>query len=69
MKQIVVNIPDNKYSFFVKLLKSLDFVNKIKEDDIVIPDPEKKLMRKRIRDAKPHNFKNWEDIKDSFDVD
>lgn len=26
MKQIVLNIPDNKYSFFMELVKSLGFV-------------------------------------------
>jgi hypothetical protein len=31
MKQIVLNIPDNKYRFFMELIKSLDFV-KIKKE-------------------------------------
>ena len=26
MKQVVLNIPDNKYNFFMELVKSLDFV-------------------------------------------
>ncbi|MFO8066440.1 MAG: hypothetical protein R6U11_02545 [Bacteroidales bacterium] len=31
MKQIVLNIPDNKYRFFMELIKSLGFV-KIKKE-------------------------------------
>lgn len=26
MKQVVLNVPDNKYPFFMELVKSLDFV-------------------------------------------
>ena len=31
MKQITLNIPDNKYSFFMELVKSLKFV-KVKDE-------------------------------------
>ena len=31
MKQIILDIPDNKYTFFMELIKSLGFV-KIKEE-------------------------------------
>ena len=31
MKQITLNIPDNKYSFFMELIKSLGFV-KVKDE-------------------------------------
>lgn len=27
MKQVVVDVPDNKYSFFMELINSLDFAN------------------------------------------
>ncbi len=33
MKQITLNIPDNKYSFFIELIKSLDFVQMQDEGD------------------------------------
>ena len=26
MKQIIINIPDDKYAFFIELVKNLDFV-------------------------------------------
>jgi len=34
MKQITLNIQDNKYSFFMELVKSLDFVNVKEEEDV-----------------------------------
>jgi hypothetical protein len=38
MKQVILNIPDNKYPFFMELIKSLSFVK--------IPD-EAKLTKKQ----------------------
>lgn len=32
MKQVILNVKDNKYRFFMELIKSLDFVE-IKEDN------------------------------------
>ncbi len=39
MKQVVLNIPDNKYAFFMELVKSLGFVK--------VPD-ENKLNKEQI---------------------
>jgi hypothetical protein len=38
MKQITLQIPENKYSFFLELVKSLDFV-KVKETGDLIDSP------------------------------
>ena len=29
MKQVTLQIPDNKYAFFLELISNLDFVNKV----------------------------------------
>ena len=63
MKQVTINIPDNKYGFFVELLKSISFVDKFNEEEILVSAQEKKIIRQRIKTAKPHNFKKWKDIK------
>ncbi len=34
MKQIILNVPDNKYSFFMELVKNLGFVKVQKEDEL-----------------------------------
>ena len=69
MKQVIINVPDNKYNFFIKMLRSIDFINKYNEENIVVSDKEKNLIRERIKNANPGSFKNWEDIKDSFNFD
>jgi len=66
---MIINVPDNKYGFFSELLQSIDFVNKFNEAEYEIMEREKKLIRQRIKNAKPENFKNWEDIKDQFILD
>ena len=38
MKQVTVNIPDNKYKFFLELIKNLKFV-KVKEEGDVKESP------------------------------
>ena len=53
MKQVTINIPDNKYPFFIELIKSLDFT-RIEEKP-----KEKKLT------AKQQEF--VDDLKQSLD--
>lgn len=47
MKQVTLNIPDKKYTFFMELVKSLDFVKKVEIDE----DPTKEQILKDLRDA------------------
>jgi len=47
MKQITLNIPDKNYSFFMELVKSLDFVKKVKIDD----DPTKERILQDLHDS------------------
>ena len=49
MKQIILNIPDKKYSFFMELVKSLGFVKQVqKQED---EEPTKEQILQDIRDA------------------
>ncbi len=42
MKQVVLNIPDNKYTFFMELVKNLDFV-RINEE-VKLTNKQKKFV-------------------------
>ena len=42
MKQITLNIQDNKFPFFVELIESMDFVDI--QEDFDIPDEHKKIV-------------------------
>lgn len=56
MKQVILNIPDNKYSFFIELIKNLKFV-KVKEESAINEEALKSLEQgfkeiKLIQDGK-----------------
>ncbi len=68
MKQILLNIPDNKYAAFLEAIKNLDFIRIYNENDVVVTEEEKQLIRERIRNSKPEYGQNWDQIKDSFNL-
>ncbi len=60
MKQVIINVPDNKYVFFAELLQSIDNYNEAECD---IREKEKKLIpaltctyfpEYKLGDKKPH---------------
>ena len=55
----------------LNFLKSLNYVNvkELSDNDIIVSEAEKNVMRNRAKKAKPENFKNWDDIKNSFKLD
>jgi hypothetical protein len=61
MKQVTLRIPDDKYSFFMELLKNFEFVTI--EEDIEITDKQKDIVRKRIKesDVDPSRLLKWDD--------
>jgi hypothetical protein len=65
MKQIILNVPENKYNFFTKLLKSLDFV-KVNNDEFEISEEEKNIVRRRIKNTRAKDLKKWDDVADTF---
>lgn len=34
MKQITIHIPDNKFSFFMELIKSLKFIKRVETEEV-----------------------------------
>ncbi len=39
------------------------------ENDIKVTEVEKRLIRERIKNSKPEDGRNWNKIKDSFNLD
>lgn len=64
MKQIILRIPDNKYSFFIELLKNFDFVT-IEEEGIEIPEDQKNKVRERMKKSQsdPSRLLKWDEVK------
>lgn len=66
MKQITLSIPEEKYTFFVELLNSIDFVSI--DNSPSIPEEHKKLVADRKKTASTENMKNWDDVKGQFNI-
>ena len=50
MKEVTLKIPDNKYQFFMELVRNLGFE---KAEELDIPEEHKAIVRERIRNSKP----------------
>jgi hypothetical protein len=68
MKQVILNIPENKFKFFMELVKNLGFV---KATDISIPEEQKQEVRRRIAESEknPERLLDWNDVKNKFKLD
>lgn len=55
MKQITLNIPDNEFDFFMKLIQKFNYKT-AEPDDFVVPDEIKKLVDNRRQTAKASDY-------------
>lgn len=64
MKQLKINIKDNKYSFFLELLKSMDFVSIVEDNDWYenLSPIEKKDIQKGINDLENGRTYSQEEV-------
>lgn len=72
MTQLLLNIQDESKTLkLIEFLKTLNYISvqQISEENIIISENEKKVMRERLKNAKPENFKDWEEVKKSFKLD
>jgi len=63
MKQFVIQVPENKASFFLELIHSLGFsrAEDIEESrDLGIAEEHKELIRDRIATVKDSDFVSWD---------
>ncbi|UPQ80059.1 hypothetical protein M0M57_04305 [Flavobacterium azooxidireducens] len=64
MKQLTIKIKDNKYSFFLELLKSMDFVSIVEDNDWYenLSLKEKKEIQKGINDLENGRTYSQEEV-------
>jgi hypothetical protein len=64
MKQVILTIPDNKYQFFMELLKSFEYLT-VEERVLEIPEEQKAIVRERMKasDADPSRLLDWDKAK------
>ena len=61
MSQLLLNITDEKKAYkLIEFLRTLSYINiqELSEENIMIPEAEKELMRKRLENAKEEDFKD-----------
>lgn len=63
MKQVLLSIPEEKYDFFIELMRSIDFVS---IENYPVPESHKTLVRERIKNSTRDELKNWKEIRHSF---
>ena len=82
MKRITLNIPDNKYEFFLELVKNLG-LEKVKEepveasqealgieeDEYVVPEWQKEIVRERVKNTRPDEYLSWEEVRQQLKFD
>lgn len=71
MQQLLLNISDtSKVDKLMSLLNSLNYVKveSYSEENIVVSEKEKTIIRNRVKNAKPEDFKNWDEFIDSFEL-
>ena len=69
MTQLLLNIQDeSKTHKLLEFLKTLNYVSveELSEEKIIVSEEEKKTMRKRLKNASPEKFQDWDDLKKSF---
>lgn len=69
--QLLIDInEETKLNALLEFFKGFNIkVTKIMSNDIAITETEKTLMRQRLKNAKPENFKNWDDLKNTYNID
>ena len=69
MTQLLLNIEDeSQTNKLLDFLKTLNYVSveELTNDTIILSEDEKNTMRERLKNAKPENFQDWDQLKNRF---
>jgi len=68
MKEVTLKIPDQKFDFFMNLVKELGFEV---SEKVEIPEEHKKVVRERMNKSEdnPQRLVEWDEVKDNFKFD
>jgi hypothetical protein len=71
MTQLLLDIQDeSKTNKLLEFLKTLNYVrvHQLSEENVIVSESEKNVMRERLKNSKAEDFKDWDDIMHSFDL-
>ncbi|HTF04890.1 MAG TPA: hypothetical protein VK826_12775 [Bacteroidia bacterium] len=66
MKRIIVNVSDEKFDDFMKIIESQGL--NIVEEDFEIPEWHKEIVRERIKNTKEEDFIPWEQVRKDLGI-
>lgn len=66
MARIVINVPDEKLAEFNQAMNSMGF--KSKEEDFVVPEWHKEIVRESIRNTKEEDYIPYDEVKRRLDI-
>lgn len=66
MARIVINVPDEKLAEFNQAMQSMGF--QPKEEDFVVPEWHKEIVRESIRNTKEEDYIPLEEIKKKYGI-
>lgn len=69
MKQVTLNIPENKYELFMEFIKNIDFIKSNNEIDFFISKEEQTLIIDRIKKTKKEDLKQLSEVIDGFNLE
>jgi hypothetical protein len=68
MAAVFVELPDNQLSFFLDLVTKLGYKIAESEDEMNIPEWHKEVVKDRLLNLQKEDLKNWDEIKNSFNL-
>lgn len=66
MARIVINVPEEKLAEFNQAMNKMGF--QPKEEDFVVPEWHKEIVRKSIRNTKEEDYIPFEEIKKKYGI-
>lgn len=66
MARIIVNVPDEKLTEFNTVMNAMGF--RSTEEDFVVPEWHKEIVRERIRTTPEEDYIPWEEVKRQLDL-
>lgn len=68
MVEMLFEIPEQKYEYFMAQLEKLGFLTYL-ADRVEIPTADQQQVLKLHSEAKESDFQDWDDIKNTFGLD
>lgn len=67
MRQVTVTIPDDFYETFISFFKHIPDVSIDENTSNEVPLWQREMVLERMKNAKPQDYRNWEEIKKEMD--